>query len=191
MSMSSSEYLRRLQEESKRYIARAKCRDASELTQIHQAQASGQLFQRQKGNLTAYAFGETYGPEDHAIRANTYNNLDPTCCKTNVASGSQTVSGSTGILQAAQKCAVCSDPDPAFNPGVTIPCTPFDRSLPPFAQKLPGTAVPSCKVCKTTYFPGAQPNCGCYSESYDRTLIDKKFGDAGFPTSSTNSIGGR
>lgn len=186
--MSSSEYLRRLQEESKRYIARAKCRDSSELTQIHQAQASGQLFQRQKGATNAYAFGQSYGPEDHAINANTYNNLDPTCCKTYVASGSETASGSTGILQAAQKCAVCSDPDPAFNPGVTIDCTPYDRSLPPFAQKLPGTQVPSCKVCKTTYFPGTQPSCPCSSASANRSFIDKKFGSAGFPTSSVDNV---
>lgn len=188
--MSSSEYLRRLQEESKRYIARAKVRDSSELTHIQQAKASGNLFQRQKGSADAYAFGKSYGPVDHAVNANTYNNSDPTCCKTYVTSGSETASGSQGILQSAEKCAICSDPDPAFNPGVTIDCCPYDRSLPPFAQKLPGTQVPSCKVCKTTYFPGAQPSCGC-TDTYERSFIDKKFGDAGFPTSSTNNIGGR
>jgi hypothetical protein len=190
MAMSSSEYLRRLQEESKRYIARAKVRDSSELTHIHQAKASGHLFQREKGSADAYAFGKSYGPVDHAVNANTYNNSDPTCCKTYVTSGSETASGPQGILQAAEKCAICSDPDPAFNPGVTIDCSPYDRSLPPFAQKLPGTQVPSCKVCKTTYFPGAQPSCNC-TDTYERSFIDKKFGDAGFPTSSRNNIGGR
>lgn len=186
--MSSSEYLRRLQEESKRYIARAKCRDSSELTQIHQAQASGQLFQRQKGANSAYAFGKTNGPEDNGLRPNTYTNSDPTCCKTFVASGSDTVSGSTGVLQSAQKCVVCNDPDPAFNPGVTINCTPYDRTLPPFAQKMPGTQVPACKVCKTTYFPGTQPTCQCSSASGNRSFIDKKFGSAGFPTSSVDNV---
>ncbi len=191
MAMSSGEYLRRLQEENQRYIARSKVRDASELTQINQAKASGHIFQREKGNFDAYAFGKTYGPVDHAVNTNTYYNFDPACCKTYVTSGSETNSGSIGILQAAQKCAVCNDPDPALYPGVTIAASPFDRSIPPFAQKLPGTEVPSCKVCNTRYFPGTQPTCGCSSESYERTLIDKKFGDAGFPTSSQNNIGGR
>lgn len=186
MAMSSSEYLRRLQEESKRYIARAKTRDASELTQINQAKASGNLFQRQKGSSDAYAFGKTYGPTDHAVNANITNVLDNTCCKTYVTSGSETNSGSSGILQAAQKCAVCSDVDPALYPGVTIPCSTYDRTMPPFAQKLPGTAQPACKVCKTTYF-NAQPTCSCTNNptSYGDSLIDLKFGDGGFPTKGT------
>lgn len=188
MAMSSSEYLRRRQEENQQYIHRSKVRDASEITQMNQAKASGQLFQRQKGGFTGYAFGKAYGPDDRAINANTYNNFDPDCCKINVASGSQTNSGYTGILQAAQKCAVCSDPDPLFNQGVTIAASQYDRSIPPFAQKLPGTTVPSCKVCKTTYFPGTQPTCPCSSASSARTLIDKKFGDAGFPTSSVDNV---
>ncbi len=191
MAMSASEYLRRKQEENQQFIHRSKCRDASEITQINQAKASGHVFQREKDTSSAYSYTLTYGPVDHAVNTNTYYNFDPECCKTYVASGSQTNSGSLGILQAAQKCAVCSDPDPAFNQGVTIAASPYDRSIPPFAQKLPGTTVPSCKVCKTTYFPGTQPTCGCSSASYERSLIDKKFGDAGFPTSATNSIGGR
>jgi hypothetical protein len=183
MAMSSGEYLRRIQEEQAKYIHRSKPRDASELTMINQAKASGHVFQREKGGSSAYSFGQSYGPTDHAIPANVYNPTPvETCCKTYVASGSQTNSGSTGVLQAAQKCAVCSDPDPLSNQGITIAAAYYDRSIPPFAQKLPGTAV-SCEVCNTRYFPTpAQPNCACYSDSYHRTIIDKKFGDAGVPT---------
>lgn len=183
MSMSQSEYLRRLMEEKPRYIARAKVRDQSELTQINQAKASGNVFQRQKGSSDAYSMSKTYGPTDHAVHANINNDLTDVCCKTYVASGSETDSGSTGILQAAQKCAVCSDPDPAFYPGITTSCCAYDRSLPPFAQKLPGTAQPSCKVCKTTYF-NAQPTCSCTNNpvSYKTSEFDKRYGDAGYPT---------
>lgn len=181
--MSQSEYLRRLMSEKPRYIARAKVRDQSEQTQINQAKASGNVFQRQKGTADAYAFGTTFGPTEHAIHANIQNVLDNTCCRTEVTSGSETNSGSVGLVQAAQKCAVCSDPDPAFYPWITIPCCPYDRSLPPFAQKLPGTQVPSCKVCKTTYF-NAQPTCSCSNNpgSYKTSEINKRYGDAGFPT---------
>lgn len=186
MAMSQSEYLRLLMTEKPRYIARAKVRDQSELTQINQAKASGNVFQRQKGSADAYAFHTTFGPTERAIHANIENVLDDTCCRTVVASGSETNSGSTGLVQASQKCAVCSDPDPAFYPGITTACCTYDHTLPPFAQKLPGTTLPSCKVCKTTYF-NAQPTCSCTNNpvSYKTSEFDKRYGDAGYPTKGT------
>ena len=191
MAMSQGEYLRRIQEEQIRYVSRSKVRDQSELTQIQQARASGHMFQREKGSADAYSMKKTFGPTDHAINANIQNSIeDTTCCRTYVASGSETNSGSVGVLQAAQKCAVCSDPDPVLNRGVTLNAPCYDRSLPPFAQSPPGSYIPVCKVCKTTYF-NSQPNCGCYSSSYDVSLIDKKFGDGGFPTPATNTITNR
>lgn len=60
----------------------------------------------------------------------------------------------TGIMLAAQACAICSDVDPVAKPSVTIACATSSHTEPPWAQQ--GSAapyIPACQPGKADYFP--------------------------------------
>ena len=137
--MSSSELLRRRQEETKNYVARAKVRDSSELTMINQAKASKNYLPTLVSNVIS----------------------DGDCQRTVYIKGNGTNMTYTNVLQAKQGCAVCSDPDPMVSPGVFIPTPCYDRRKAPFAQQdLSGNVgsggvlyVPNCQPGFNQYFP--------------------------------------
>ena len=170
MAMSSSELIRRRQEEAQLYLARRKPRDASEITMKNQALNSGNVFKR--GTGAAIAHNESFGASKRGIGETL---VDDECCKTFVTTGNQTNSGSLGLLQAAQKCAVCSDPDPAFFPGVALTINQYDRSKPPFAQYASNAQQPACKVCNTFYFPSAGQPKACLCTGTPESLISMRF----------------
>ncbi len=136
LEMLQSERLRLIMEEGNKYIARAKVRDSSELTYIHQAQASA-------AKVPTTVLGSI---------------VEDGCARSTVITGKGTNMTYTNILQAAQKCAVCSDPDPMRYPGITVPGVCYDRSKPPFAQQDVSVAsnmyTPACKdPGNRVYFP--------------------------------------
>jgi len=170
MAMSASEYIRRRQEESKLYLARRRVRDASEVTMMNQAKNSGFVFERGPG--VAVSHTESFGAAKKGIGEPL---VADDCSRTFVTTGNQTNSGSTGLLQAAQKCAVCSDPDPAFYPGITLTNNKYDRSVPPFAQALSNAQRPACKVCNTFFFPAAGQPQACKCTDTPESLISMRF----------------
>ena len=124
MAMSQSEYLSRLTFESNKYISRNKVRDSSEQTFITQARSSGNV------NPTSVQFV-----------GNTKN------VSTNMTMrGSGTNMTYTSILQGAQKCAVCSDPDPAVAASITLPCNTTDHAKPPWSQQPASNMYVNCSV---------------------------------------------
>jgi hypothetical protein len=168
--MSASEYIRRRQEESKIYLARRRVRDASEVTLMNQAKNSGYVFDR--GTGAAVSHTESFGAAKKGIGEPL---IADDCSRTFVTTGNQTNSGSIGLLQASQKCAVCSDPDPAFYPGLDLTNNKYDRSVPPFAQALSNAQLPACKVCNTFFFPAAGQPQACKCTNTPESLISMRF----------------
>ena len=138
--MLQSERLRYIQQQANQYISRSNVRDSSEQTRIVQARSSGnEIPSIVAANMTA-----------SKLTANTaISNLS-----TNVTiSGKGTNMEYLNVLQAAEKCAICADPDPVINPGVAIPVVCIDRTKPPFAQRdLSGAYIPDCKPGFNQYF---------------------------------------
>jgi hypothetical protein len=130
MAMSQSEYLSRLTFESKKYISRNKVRDSSEQTFITQARSSGNVH-----------------PTSVQFVGNT-NNVSTIM----TMRGSGTNMSYTNILQGAQKCAVCSDPDPAVAASITLPCNTTDHMQPPWAQQPTSNVYVNCTVPPNQYF---------------------------------------
>jgi len=135
--MSQSERLRTIQElYTKKWIPRNKPRDASEITYMRQARAAAGT------PLNATVSGKVADPSV----------TGKVCCAQVTARGKGT-GDSLGILMAKQGCAVCSDPDPYINRGVTIPAPCVDEQVPPFTQQNVSTPY----VCKSSgfnkYFP--------------------------------------
>ena len=59
-----------------------------------------------------------------------------------------------GILQKAQSCAICSDPDPVANRSVTLACAVSSHTEPPWAQQASAAPyIPACQPGKVDYFP--------------------------------------
>lgn len=130
MAMSQSEYLSRLTFESSKYISRNKVRDSSEQTFITQARASGNVY-----------------PTSVQYVGNT-NNVSTIM----TMRGNGTNMSYTSILMGAQKCAVCSDPDPAVSTSITLPCNTTDHRQPPWAQQPTSNVYVNCTVPPNQYF---------------------------------------
>lgn len=134
MAMSESERLRLRQEAAIQYISRSKVRDSSELTSIKQARASSTAIPT-------------------TVLTTTVVNG---CAATQVIRGKGVNMEYGGILQKAQGCAVCADPDPVVNPGVTLPTCCPDVTKPPFAQQDlngPIYVSPYKDTAGNVYFP--------------------------------------
>jgi hypothetical protein len=168
MAMSASEFTRRRQEEAQLYISRRKARDASEVTMKNQAMSSGNVFRR--GTGAAIAHSETFGASKKGIGETL---VEENCCRTVVTTGSHTDAGSTGILQAAQKCAVCRDPDPAFYRGVILSVNQYDRSKAPFSQNITATICTRCSL----FYPvaGRVTQAACSCTDTPESLISMRF----------------
>lgn len=134
MAMSQSERIRLLQEDTNRYIARAKVRDSSELTLMRQAKGSS---------------------VEHPTTVTGTVGVDG-CARSFVTKGAGTGGSYTNVLQRAQGCAVCSDPDPGVNRGITLPVPCGDRTKYPYVQQ---TAPPACKPGYQVFFPPFLPDC--------------------------------
>ena len=113
--LSESERLRLLTQGQVRYISRAKVRDSSELTYIRQAQASKTPTPNSSIQLVVNQDG---------------------CAANAVARGKGTNMDYTGILQKAQSCAVCSDPDVSTNLGMYLSTGCVNQQAPPFTQQV-------------------------------------------------------
>ena len=112
--MSQGERMMRLQQESNRFLSRRQTKDSGQQTLIVQAKASGYIFNQNKTpTRLAIATSVIVGPTDRAIPANVYNpdGQVPTCCATKVTNGSETFDEQNAILQKAEACAICANPD--------------------------------------------------------------------------------
>lgn len=176
MAMSEGERLSRRLAGGQRFLSRQQTTDSSTYTHKVQARASGFVFARNLEVRQAIPNSViTYEPDSTA-----------SCCLSVVA-GKQNNSGYTGLYQAAQKCAVCSDPDYSAVNGFSIDlsgATMKGGYLCP-VPNLPNTAkttlMEQCAECKQFYFPGQTRNCcppQANSSLYPSQLpdlIDMKF----------------
>jgi hypothetical protein len=146
MAMSSSELLRRRQEEANKYISRAKVRDSSEVTLINQAKASKNYLPTTVSSIVSDG---------------------DSCARLIYIRGNGTNMTYTNVLQGKQGCAVCADDDPVVNRVAVLPTPCYDRRKAPFAQQdLSGNVgsggvvyQPACTPGFVTYFP-TEPNRG-------------------------------
>jgi hypothetical protein len=196
MAMSQGERMMRLQEESNRFLSRRQTKDSGQQTLIVQAKASGYIFnQNRTPTRLAIATTVVVGPTDKAIPANVYNpdGQVPTCCATKVTNGSETFDEQNAVLQRAQACAICANPDYATTNGYSIDLRTLGGNccpLPNLVNTAKTTAAEKCASCLQFYFPTpAQPTC-CYGTPYPSSAlyppqpIDwelRRYGEAGVP----------
>ena len=196
MALSSSERLRLILQESNRFVDRRRVRDASEITSINQAKASGTVFPRTQTQPNPYATsGATLksafdmGLQTNGIGSNAVNTTVST-----FTTGSSNFGGFDAINQAAQECAVCSDVDLSRQTSTRVDLRAlgavvcYDHTKYPFSQNtaaLTGfsSSVTSCapKSYLMRYFPtNSQPNPEFCTDT-PHSLISMKFGSAGVP----------
>jgi hypothetical protein len=200
MAMSQGERIARLQEQSNQYVSRRQTKDSSLQTYIVQAKASGVVQPRER-TPTNYAIQNKVVAQgsqvpltrDTAIMKNVYSadGAPLGCCATVVASGTTTFAGTQAVTKAAEKCAVCSDPDYSLENGYAKKLNTVCCPLPNLPNTAKTTAAEQCASCKKFYFPNpAQPSC-CYDTPYPASAlyppkpIDWEFGRygaAGVPT---------
>uniref|UniRef100_A0A6C0D971 Uncharacterized protein n=1 Tax=viral metagenome TaxID=1070528 RepID=A0A6C0D971_9ZZZZ len=155
MSMSYSERMRYIQEEANKYVARNKCRDSSEITLMRQAKASSVAAPQ-----TVQAVINLHSSQ----QMTSYQGL-PDCPDNVVFTGVGTSNTYSGILQKAQGCAICADPDPVTNPYITLPTPCFNRDGFPFVQNNVSSPYICQTIGKTGYFK--EPNtCAASNNIY-------------------------
>lgn len=134
MAMTQQEYLSRYMFEQPKLIARNKVRDQSEQTYIVQARASG-----------------NYQPS--VVMANMNQNGISTIVY-NAPRGNGVEGTYLAVLQKAQKCAICADPDPVRVPFQQLPSKCTDHSLQPWSQQNLSTPYVNCtEPGFNQYFP--------------------------------------
>lgn len=177
MAMSEGERLSRILAGGQRFLSRQQTTDSSLYTHKVQARASGIVFQKTHDIQT--------GIESSVIT----NKPDSTAsCCTTVVAGKQNNAGYLGLYRAAEKCAVCAEPDYSATNGYS-----FDLSggsitggylypVPPLPNTAKTTTMEQCASCKYFYFPGQTRNC-CSVQTNSSLypaqlpdLIDQKFG---------------
>jgi len=131
MAMSQSERMNYILQESKKYIARNKCRDSSEYTNIVGAKAS----------KTSVPSIVNIVADPHTLQIVPPYQGQSDCAANVVVTGVGVNNTYTGILRAAEGCAVCADPDPSVNPYITLPTPCYDRQSFPFIQKDLSTSI--------------------------------------------------
>ena len=194
MALSSSERLRLILEESNRFVDRRRVRDASELTAMNQAKASGTVFTRNVTPARPYITNGVTNKSDFNMGLHT-NGIGSNAGNMTVSTftiGASNFGGFDAINQAAQKCAVCSDVDLSQQTSTRIDMlalgaiVAYDHTKFPFSQNtaaLTGfsSSVTSCapKSNFQRFFPtNAQPNPECCTDT-PQSLISMKFGSAG------------
>ena len=196
MALSSSERLRLILQESNRFVDRRRVRDASEVTSMNQAKASGTVFTR---NTTPARPFITNGVTlksafDMGLQTNGIGSNAGNITVSTFTTGSSNFGGFDALNQAAQKCAVCSDVDLSQQTSSRIDLlalgaiVAYDHTKYPFSQNtaaLTGfsSIVTSCapKSNFQRFFPtNSQPNPECCTDT-PHSLISMKFGSAGVP----------
>lgn len=174
--MSEGERLSRRLAGGQRFLSRQQTTDCSTYTNKVQARASGFVFLRVDNKQT--------GIESSSILAKPDSQAE--CCFTNTA-GRDNNAGYLGLYRAAEKCAVCSDPDYSATNGFS-----FDLSgsllkggyycpVPDLPNTAKTTLMEQCAACKQFYFPGQTRNCcpvqnnSSLYPSQLPDLIDMKF----------------
>lgn len=177
MAMSEGERLSRRLAGGQRYLSRQQTTDSSTYTHKVQARAAGYVFARQGNNIVGWESSSILTKPDSTSA----------CCFTTTA-GRQNDAGYVGLYRAAEKCAVCSDPDYSATNGFT-----FDLSgsslkggyycpVPDLPNTAKTTLMDQCASCKLFYFPGQTRNCcpvqtnSSLYPSQLPDLIDQKFG---------------
>jgi hypothetical protein len=206
MAMSQGERMNRLLEQQGRFRSRQQTRDASEYTHIVQAKSSRIIFaQNRSPNSLGIPGSQVVSATDRAIPANVYNGGQPvpSCCSETITDGANNFSGSLGLAQKAQGCAICPTDNYWLFNGYAIDmsgefvkggyCCP----VPPLPNTAKQTAAEKCANCLRFYFPNpAQPsvciNCSSpYPQSalYPPAPIDwelRRYGEAGVPQVSSH-----
>ena len=196
MALSSSERLRLILQESNRFIDRRRVRDASEVTSINQAKASGTIFTRNNTPARPYITnGVTLKSAfDGGLQTNGIGSNAGNLTVSTFTTGASNFGGFDAINQAAQACAVCSDVDLSKQTSTRIDMlalgaiVAYDHTKFPFSQNtaaLTGfsSSVTSCapKSNFQRFFPtNPQPNPECCTDT-PHSLISMKFGSAGVP----------
>jgi len=155
MAMSQSERIRRIQEEANIYLSRNKVRDSSELTLIKQAKASSVVQPQIVQNVYNAHTNQIVPPYQFASQVSTIGFF----------TGAGTHMDYSAILQGQQKCAVCSDDDPALNRYIirSVPC--YDRLQFPFIQNNLSSTYICQTIGKTGYFK-QPPACAASNNIY-------------------------
>jgi hypothetical protein len=171
MAMSQGERISRLLAPGGRYLSNKQTRDASEQTYMVQARASGRTVNSTPANYNSISGKIT---DDSTTQARNGKN---TCATTVYYNGRSNWSGYTGMLQAAQKCAICSVPDYSANGQIATDLSGGSIKggyVAPWAP-LPNTAkttiAEQCASCRRFYFPG-QPSCCASKPAYTTNYID-------------------
>ncbi len=179
--MSEGERISRLLAPGGRYLSNKQTRDAGEQTLMVQARASGRTVTSDPSTWASIPGNITDNTTTQARNGKT------TCATTVYFNGRSNWSGYTGMLQAAQKCAICAMPDSSLNNNIATDLSggPIKGAyVAPWAP-LPNTAkttvAEQCSACKQFYFPG-QPACcasnPAYTTNYIDTFDDKYGGNA-------------
>lgn len=178
--MSEGERISRLLAPGGRYLSNKQTRDAGEQTLINQARASGR---------TVTSDPTTWGSVSGMTTDNTTTlarNGKTTCATTVYFNGRSNWSGYTGMLQAAQKCAICAMPDYSANGNIATDLSggPIKgRYVAPWAplpNKARTTVAEQCSACRQFYFPGGAPCCASnpkYTTNYIDTFSEKYGGN--------------
>lgn len=176
--MSSSERLRLIQEEAKHFVARPKCRDASELILMKQAKASKYIH-----SGDAVAFTKTKNNTDRGLPVNGITSYRTDCCVTQVTSGSSTnTKQKDALIQRDQGITLCENQNFSLLQDTCIDLEPLagtvclDHTKPPFSQntaQLTGFEAPAVNYPPgfIRYFPEVTNSC-CND---GKSLIDQKY----------------
>lgn len=153
--MSYSERMRYLEQENNKYVARNKCRDSSELTLMRQAKATSVAAPQTVSAVYDQHTNQIVPPYQYASQASTIG----------VFTGVGTSNDYSAIRQAAQGCAICSDPDPVTNPYIILPTPCYNRNGFPFVQQNVSTPYICKTIGKTGYFR-QPPACAASNNIY-------------------------
>jgi hypothetical protein len=176
MAMSEGERISRMLSGGQRFLSRQQTTDSSTYTHKVQARASGFVFARVSNKQT--------GIESSSILSKPDSQTE--CCFTTTA-GRNNDAGYLGLYRAAEKCAVCSDPDPSATNGFAFDLSGgsitggYYAPVPYLPNNAKTTSLEQCAACKQFYFPGQTRNC-CAAPSNPALypsqlpdLIDMKF----------------
>lgn len=202
MAMSQGERLWRLQQSSNRFLSRQQTTSSWNHTrEIVQPRSSGVVFPRQRTptnqaiqNTVVRMGSEVPGGTDSAITKNVYSadGAPIGCSATVVTSGSETFDQQNAIIQKAQSCAICSQPDYATQNGYSIDLKPLGGVCCPLPNLVNDAKLQNylkCSYCLQFYNPSVRRTC-CYgtpypsSYLYPRQPIDwelRRYGDERVP----------
>ena len=167
--MNAQQLTKLRQKQANTYIGRPQPTDASLNTWKVQARAS---------SVESPSTVANRGPNEGTGVMEFVNTKDTQCVggTVNFAAGAGTGGSYFNVLMKAASCAVCSDPNPATNPGgVTLPCCPYEPRQRYYITNSSGEIVnmntyitnldagPQCGTCKGEQYNdrGIPINCSC------------------------------